>query len=277
MPRRQPSICASCLIAYALALGPGLCAQTASSKIEFEAASLRAVASPTGGFGCTGGPGTADPELLTCRYYSLSNLVMMAYNLRAFQFSGPGWMDTERYDLRTKIPSGATMEQFRLMQQNLLAERFRLQFHYEKKEMQAYDLIVVKKNPNLKESPEASASAANEQAWHPPMAGPPVRLRAAHRGLEESMTTLARFVSDVLGMPITDATGLKGRYDFTLTWMAEPRRFLAEPPAAVAPDDDPGLTIEGALKDQLGLGLKKKKEEVDVLVIDHAEKAPTEN
>jgi uncharacterized protein (TIGR03435 family) len=75
----------------------------------------------------------------------------------------------------------------------------------------------------------------------------------------------------VLGRPVIDSTGLRGAYDFVLNYVWDP--------AGPGPltDDDSGLGIEGALKEQLGLGLAKKKRQVEILVIDRAEKVPLEN
>jgi len=69
---------------------------------------------------------------------------------------------------------------------------------------------------------------------------------------------------------VIDATGLTGKYNFLLSWA--PERLGAR-----ATDDDSGPTLEGAIQAQLGLKLESKKGMVDVLVIDHAEKVPTEN
>jgi uncharacterized protein (TIGR03435 family) len=65
-------------------------------------------------------------------------LAMMAYSLRSFQLAAPAWMDTVRYNVVARIPPGADRRQFGLMQQNLLAERFGLQVHFEKKDTTVY-------------------------------------------------------------------------------------------------------------------------------------------
>jgi uncharacterized protein (TIGR03435 family) len=70
-----------------------------------------------------------------------------------------------------------------------------------------------------------------------------------------------------LQAPVQDATGLTGKYDFTLKWV----------PNMLRPDADPGLGLEGALPQQLGLTLRHTKGQIEVLVVDHVEKTPTEN
>ena len=69
-----------------------LCACGALAPAQFEAASIKPAAPDARGMRCTGGPGTTNPGTLTCDNYSLTLLTMMAYDLRGFQFSGPGWM-----------------------------------------------------------------------------------------------------------------------------------------------------------------------------------------
>jgi len=137
---------------------------------QFEVASVKPAAPDARGMRCTGGPGTTDQGSLTCENYSLSYLVMMAYNLRSFQLSAPNWMDTARFDIIAKIPSGAGRRQFDSMQQKLLAGRFNLRVHSEKKDMAVYELTVGKNGPKLTESQEPE-TAKPEPPWRPPAEG----------------------------------------------------------------------------------------------------------
>ena len=82
------------------------------------------------------------------------------------------------------------------------------------------------------------------------------------------MGNFARYLANMVGQPVNDATGLKGKYDFILKWIEDRGR-----PSA----DDSGPNIFEALQAQLGLKLESKKAMVDVLVVDHIEKTPTEN
>jgi len=113
--------------------------------------------------------------------------------------------------------------------------------------------------------------------------------RARMQASQQTMEQFAGMLSGQLGKPVTDATGLKGKYDFELYWVASGMmgfggRGLPVPPpeggagaAPVISDPDSGPTLIGAVQEQLGLKLEQKKGPVDIIVIDHIEKVPTEN
>jgi len=192
-------------------------------------------------------------------------------------------MDSELFDVSAKVPPGTNKEEFRVMQQNLLVDRFRLAFHREKREMQAFDLIVAKGGPKLQET-----TAPAELPAPPPKR--PLRLDGdgfpilppgrewAMRSSQEGRVS-ERFASETMGefammirflfqpaVPVFDETGLNGSYDFTLHWV-----FIW------APVESGGPSISEAIEKQIGLKLQPKKRAVDVFVIDHIDKAPSEN
>jgi len=308
----------------ALFAGCGAYGQAADAPVAFEVASIKP-APPLGGgpvrIGCSGGPGSTDPGLYTCFNADISQLVVQAYGLKRYQlpsFAPAVFVggDTARFNITAKVPPGATEEQLKGMLQNLLAERFKLRFHYEKKEMQVYDLVVAKGGLKMKESPPEPPPAppdGNTGKTAPPPA--PVNRMArdadgfpilpARRGgtsmvavpgrirMRSSAVTVEQLVGALtgqVGRPVTDATGLTGKYDFTLTWGPDGmgaiggRGASAAMPApaeggavAMAPDSDPAPTIFAAIQEQLGLRLEQKKGTVDMFIIDHVEKTPTEN
>ncbi len=234
---------------------------------EFDAASIRPATPVT--TQCKGGPGTDDPGRLTCQNFPLSFFVMMAYNLRAYQYQGPEWMSSTRFDVQATVPPGATVEQFRSMLQHMLAARFKLAIHSGMKEMDGYAMTVAKKSPNLK---EVAPAATAEFPWRPPTwKTVPVRVKAQYTSERQPISALARLVSDQLNSPVADDTDLKGAYDFTIQWMYDP---AGQGPAAV---DDNGVSIGDALKEQLGLALVKKKVQVNTVIVDHSEKSPNDN
>jgi uncharacterized protein (TIGR03435 family) len=204
-----------------------------------------------------GGPESGDPALFTCENCSLSELVMSAYGIESYRVSAPGWADDARFILSAKVPEGTSTGQFHLMQQNLLAERFKMKSHYEQKELPQYQLVAAKNGPKLKES--AAGTLASGSAGQDGRAKSSFTIRL----VAVSIAEFTRQLSSQLRRPVADATGLKGKYDITLQWISD-----------VGSD---GPTIFDALQQQLGLKLEERKTMVDVLVIDHVEKTPTEN
>jgi hypothetical protein len=137
-----------------------------------------------------------------------------------------------------RLPSAATPEQLSLMLQNLLADRFKLKFHRETREVPGYALVVAKNGPKLKENKNANLNTIMAQ--------------------KTSMSQLANTLTNLPdNVPVVDKTGLLGFYDFTLTW-------------------EPGESVSAVLQEQLGLKLESQKVPVDFYVIDSAEK-PSEN
>jgi uncharacterized protein (TIGR03435 family) len=171
------------------------------------------------------------------------------------------------------------------MMQNLLAERFRLSLHHISKEFQAYELVVGKNGPKFKESVSGQAPSAAVQSdplamdkqgfpqLPPGSPGMTVRsgsitVPARLTARQQPISALAEMLRPYAGHPVLDRTGLTGKYDFHLEfdW-----RLATEPSTDSAP------SIFLALEQQLGLKLESKRLPFDVLVIDHAEKIPTEN
>jgi uncharacterized protein (TIGR03435 family) len=242
---------------------------------QFEAASIRPAPADARGARCTGGPGTADPGLLTCQNYSLSWLVMMAYDLRGFQLSAPGWMSEVRFQLSARIPPGADRAAFHRMQQHLLAERFGLQAHFEKREIPVYELSVGRDGSKLKPSAEPPAEKP-ERLWSPPPGGPPRPLMAVVDWKNQSTLELATLLADLLGAPVLDRTGLGGRYDVHLRFLMEPGGRAAGPVADAAAAES-GADLAGAVREQLGLRLVKTRAQREVLIVDRIERTPSEN
>ncbi len=217
---------------------------TPSAKLEFEVASVKPAAPQADGrvfVGRQGGPGTPDPGRVTYTNVSLKNLITMAYDLKPYQVTGPDWLETERFDIQAKLPQGATKEQANIMMQNLLVDRFKLSFHKVTKEFPLYELVVGKNGPKLKasvEDPGAAGPDAGPGRGGPPPIGkdgfpvvPPGRrgmmmmmsvggpLRIA--GSLQSMNDLANMLSNQIGTPVVDKTGLTGTYDLTLEFVPD--------------------------------------------------------
>jgi uncharacterized protein (TIGR03435 family) len=247
-----------------------------------------------------GGPGSHDPGLFTCQNCSLMLLVTLAYDVKNYQVSGPAWLTGERFDIAAKVPAGTRQEQFLQMQQNMLAERFKLELHRENKEGSIFELVAARNGPKLKES----AADASEAQLAPAVIGPSgystdkdgypaipagkgsqmvvMNGRARVQAEGESMQQLANRLGAQLGRPVANATGLKGRYDYTLSWAMDlPPGHMPPPNPGDAPvaaaTEDRGPTLPAALQSQLGLRLESRRGPIETLVIDRIEKVPAEN
>lgn len=232
--------------------------------------------------GCHGGPGTDDPTLLVCQNWDLANLVAIAYGVDFYRISVPDWMHVARYDVRAKLPAGTTKEGLGPMWQNMLSERFKLAAHRETRQTQTYDLVVAKGGPKFKAA-GAPASAEKsgdnvgqsnlDKIGYPPF-GPGHPGMGMNRGLarlyypHQSVAWLVSLLSAQLGRPVNDATGLKGEFELAMYWAAD-RLADASP--------DVGPTLVEALQDELGLRLESRKAPVEFIVIDHAERVPSDN
>jgi uncharacterized protein (TIGR03435 family) len=267
-------------------------AQTA--KPEFDVASVKP-ATPLGPIGQRadhkGGPGTADPGLYSCRNCPLSWVVYEAFDLKTYEFQGPDWLATTRFDFEARIPAGTSRPVFLQMLQNLLVDRFKLATHREPKTMEVYEMTVAKNGPKFRESTPSDTPAAADapgplkrDAEGFPILGPKATMaivpgHARLRSDAQTMSWLADQLSNQLGGPVSDATGLKGKYDFILSWA------FGQDTAAVVPGEAAGSShpdpyrpaLLNAVQSQLGLKMDRKKAPVEILVVDHIEKSPTAN
>ncbi len=302
------SLAAPLLLVFAAC---GVFAQT-DAKVDFEVVSIKAAPPPESKDGViglrmfsNGGPGSQDPGIWRCENLSLRNLITSAYGLYSFQLGAPDWLQDQRFDISAKVPEGATKEQFNIMMQNMLVERFKLAVHHETKEAAKYDLVVAKNGPKLNESVDIPVASTDAPTGPPPAPKPMAigkdgypELAPNRAGMammngrarlfypKSTMAMLAARLQGQLSTPVTDATGLTGKYDISLYWNANTMRASAPAagppgggavPMLAAPDGDGGPTLEQALQDQLGLRLEAKKGPVDIVVVDHIEKMPTDN
>jgi uncharacterized protein (TIGR03435 family) len=182
---------------------------------------------------------------------------------------GPDWMGADKWDIEAKpdTPGMPSPEQLRDMVQKLLADRFALKFHNEKREMAAYVLTVRNDGPKMKKSADASVLGGFAM-------GPAGVLRVRGATMGEFADTLQR---DILDRPVVDQTDLTGRWDFELQWTPDETQFhgrLKMPPQNDNADAAPPLFT--AIQEQLGLKLEAQKADVPVIVIDHVDH-PTPN
>ncbi|HTW63974.1 MAG TPA: TIGR03435 family protein [Bryobacteraceae bacterium] len=197
---------------------------------------------------------------------SVTDLMTFAYGLQEKQIiGGPEWMATQKYDLEGEPDAEGTPndKQLKGMLQKLLADRFKLAFHHDKKELSAYTIVVAKNGPKLTKS----ASDPNS------LPGLGFRGLGAFVAHNATLTDFANVMETVaLDRPVVDQTGLQGRFDFTLNWTPDETQFAGlgvRPPAPPENATEPDLFT--AIQQQLGLKLESTKAPVDVLVIDHVE------
>ncbi len=196
--------------------------------------------------------------------YNLRSLIVEAYNLRSFQVSMPGideHQDTN-YDIVANAPDGTapTRDEFRLMLQTLLADRFQLKAHTEKRQMPVYALVVGKGGPKLRPPSEPSHELHGVNGRNQFLKADSI-----------TMYDLADYIfgSFAINRPVIDRTGLTGTYKL---------RIEATPEYRINANPQPGdLSIFTAVQEQLGLKLVSQKVPVDILVIDHVDKGPTPN
>jgi uncharacterized protein (TIGR03435 family) len=202
---------------------------------------------------------------------SLSDLITFAYGIQAKQITGaPAWAESDHYDLGGK-PEGEGVpnsDQLRIMMQKLLADRFQLKFHRDKKEMSVYTLNVAKTGAKLTKS-EADPNS---------LPGLGFRGLGAFMARNATMDEFASVMqTTALDRPVLNQTGLAGRFDFTLNWAPDEFQFQGlgiKPPVAAEANSNPDLFT--AIQQQLGLKLEATKAPAEIFVIDRIEK-PSEN
>jgi uncharacterized protein (TIGR03435 family) len=258
-------------------------------KPVFEVASVKHAApwGPGGvGSDAGGGPGTSDPGAYRCHNCPLFWVLAAAYNLELFEYSGPDFVHALRYDFDAKIPPGTTSEAFHSMLQNLLADRFKLAVHRAAKEMPAYELTVARNGTKFHEGvphddPDPQDAQfgllQRDRDGFPVLKHSGIVLglgRASIRADSQPMSWFVRLLSQQPQGPVVDNTGLRSKYDFIVNWAYKDTGVSANDNASEA-ELIPAL-VE-AVQSQLGVKIERKKMPVEVLVIDHLERSPSEN
>lgn len=195
---------------------------------------------------------------------SLEDCFDAAYGAKGYQISGPDWVHRDQFDINAKAEGSHSKDEIMQMLQSLLADRFKLVFHREQKELPVYVLTIGKNGTKLQ------ASDSSEGAF---------RMGLAAGGLSFHNIAMAdfagRFLSSIpmIGRPVLDRTGLTGRYDFTMQLNPTGN---ADPGTIKRAAADEGFPLFSYALDQLGLRLEAQKAVIDMLVIDQVEK-PGEN
>jgi len=259
---------------YALLITLPALGQPAQPKLSFEAVSIKPAEQVTGWIAPIK---TSSPVRISYRNYALRKLIMEAYGLARYQVEGPAWIGQDLYDIVANTPRGATSDQTRQMLQSLLAERFHLAFHTEKRNLPAYVLLPGKDTSKLRPEKDDIETPGCQTFG--------------------AIAEYADWLADILDKPVVNQTGMSGSYYFFHVVDASPRPdFGAQypggappppPPAPPAPPcfspkagkmPAPASTDMEAVKEQMGLKLERRANmQVNVLVIDKAGRAPEKN
>ena len=167
---------------------------------------------------------------------------------------GPAWINTDKFLITAKLPQGVSppIEELKRMFQELLADRFRLKVHREKRAVPVYSLLVAKKGLQMKQSVSPGTSSLG--------IGPGII-----RGRDATISGLAAFLQRlVMDRPVIDKTEAPGKYNFDLIWRPDQSQFGGTAPAAGFEERPDLYTALG----QLGLRLEPGRDFADVLVID---------
>ena len=259
---------------------------------------------------------TIDNAMVDVSAMSLSELLRYVYKVKSFQISGPDWLNVERYNIHAKMPPGSTRDQVPEMIGALLGERFKMTLHRSTTEQQVYALVVAKEGPKLKESVMNDTAAPGTSGPAAPLAATPsdgsaqvramatsdasgtvsassvngdMKMLPRENGMTLRMTKMnASGMVEVLGRfvdkPVIDQTGLTGRYDLDVDVGFEDMLKLAAAAGVNVPIQRPtgsasepgGSSVFTAIQ-QFGLKLEGRKAPIELLIIDHVEKTPTEN
>jgi uncharacterized protein (TIGR03435 family) len=222
-----------------------------------------------------------DGDSITFTNYPLFYMVIFSndFHRSDLVFGMPGWTKNERFDLVAKVAPedvetyhSLSPKQRMAMFQEVLADRFKLRFHREPKELPALEMMVAKGGPKLR-APDATTPLDLKQKY-----GQSITLlgRGVIKGEGGTMADLALMLTTVTHEgEFIDKTGLTGTYDFTLEYSEESESDpVGGGPESIRPSDAPDLPT--ALREQLGIQLKPGKAVFECFVVDHIEK-PTPN
>jgi uncharacterized protein (TIGR03435 family) len=286
MPVR--SICATLVLAVSSAFAQ---APAAKPKLAFEVASIKP-AGPLDPAAIMSGKAhigmKVDGFRVDIGMFAISDLIRTAYKLKTYELTSPEWMNgmsAQRWDIIATMPKGATKDDVPQMLQTLLAERFKLEFHKESKEHNAYVLTVAKSGLKMQEAPPDPDPAKAEplapgESPKPPSGNDnmkidvkqtsdganismgnsetgPMKMNMTKDGMHMEaekmpMDGLLEFMAKLANKPIVDQTGLKGKYKVALDVPMTELMNMARAMGAPVPGNAPGAGPADAASDPTG-------------------------
>lgn len=209
------------------------------------------------------GPSTRYPSLrngtLGAENVSLKTLLAAAYGLSALRITGPDWLDSDKFDIAAKTREVVPDSELMPLLQSLLKERFQVATHRDNKEMQAYDMVAAQSGVKLEVFDPANPPKT------PPNAGGSLLIGVG------TMAQIADSLARIAGRPVVDRTRLEGRFFFAVNYAP----LSTQPADGGAGTDLPDFFA--AVQEQLGLRLQSRKQPIEILIVDHAERIPVEN
>ena len=196
-----------------------------------------------------------EPGRVDATNVSVKAMIELAFELEGFRITGgPPWLDTQTYDILAKTgqPDRVSIPTLRLLFQSLLEDRFALKFHRETRQSTVYSMAAVKGGAKLTPSAPETRTTNNTN-----LNKTSNTIIATH----STMDSFAEMLGHQLGRTVIDNTGLKGNFDYKVTWV---------------PDEVPnssGPSLFTAIQEQLGLKLESAKGPVEFLVVDSVQKA----
>ena len=188
-------------------------------------------------------------------------LIEWAYDLKDYQIVGPQWIQfDERYDITANAPGPATDDQMRPMLQALLAERFQMRSHFEKRELNVYALVKGKGEPKLKRADPNSAQGFGHNDHE-----------QGTRFNNFPLSRLTFLLTRRMDRPALDLTGLTGNFDWAVDLSG-----LGNKPGSSGYDGE-SRSLFQAIQEDMGLRLEPRKWPVDILMIDSVSKVPSQN
>jgi uncharacterized protein (TIGR03435 family) len=242
------------LLAIVSATG-GLSAQACS---KFDVASIKVNSSGAGGGYPELAPGS---RRFTATNQLMIELIMSAYDVPPRQISGiPSAFFQERYDVYATCEQPITKEQLPHLLQLLLAERFHLSIHRESKEESVYALVLGKAGPKLHATSREVGKPTLRQSGY------------SFTFTSAEVSKLVGVLSQLTGRTVVDRTGLRGQYDFTLSYSPDRGGVgREESNISTAADGFPD-SVFTAVREQLGLNLEAQKSQVESIVVDHLDR-----
>jgi len=239
------------------------------ADLRFEVASLKPSDGTAQASGIRPAPGGERYEARNC---TIKMMVQVAYRVKAEQIvGGPAWLDNDRFDMDAKAEKPSSVDELHVMLMNMLADRLRLKFHREKREMPVYALTVGGAGTKL--TPHEAANGGDP--WIEQTEGQFIHVKM--KAMYVPMDYFAFRLSQLMDRPVVNLTNLAGGYDFVLEYTRDlPPGFPAGGRINGEEVDTTGPTVFAAVKQQLGLELKAQRGLAEVIVVEHAEK-PTDN